>query len=242
MIAIGCPVWRRDWVLPAWFAFVETACLKAGVGEPKYCFVGDPDNDLDTWAVIEQAAGNGREVYVEVEPESRGNDKRSWIPPRIERMVVLRNKLLGMVRQLEPDYFLSLDSDILLNPQALGQMIESLGSFDAVGTRCYMGPPSRNPGPGRGTSLPSYGMLTRNGGLRRVDSEGVFQVDVIMAAKLMSPKAYAIDYSADNRGEDVAWSRNARSAGLRLGWDGRSVSKHVMKPEYLAKVDDRCGY
>jgi hypothetical protein len=67
-------------------------------------------------------------------------------------------------------------------------------------------------------------------------------VDVIMAMKLMKPSAYWVDYRDHEQGEDVGWSIACQEQHLRLGWDGRVCSKHVMKPEQLDPIDARCGY
>jgi hypothetical protein len=166
-------------------------------------------------------------------PFARGGDVRDWRPERYRQMVELRNLLLGAVRDQAPDVFLSLDSDILLHADQLTLMFETLQGYDAVGGRCYMTT--------AGTRFPSWGRLY-NGMLQRYDATGTFQVDVIMAIKLMSPAAYHVDYTFDLQGEDVGWSRNAVSAGLRLGWDGRVAAKHVLAPHLLTARDARVGF
>src|SRR3546814_10419388 len=88
----------------------------------------------------------------------------------------MRNSALKVVRELHPDAYWSLDSDILVAPQALQLALESLSRFDAVGSRCYM---TRT-----GTAFPSAASLTTRGRLRRVHSEDVCQVEVVMASVL----------------------------------------------------------
>jgi hypothetical protein len=63
-----------------------------------------------------------------------------------------------------------------------------------------------------------------------------------LAIKLMSPRAYNIDYRFHHQGEDIGWSVAATEKGLKLGWDGRICSKHVMAADQLQLVDPRCGY
>ena len=211
-----------------WFDHVEAAAKVAEL-EPRYVFVVDPtDPSVD---VITERAPECTLVEVE---DRRALDARVWSTGRYRRMVELRNLLLGAVRHAGPDLFLSLDSDVLLHDQALALMVEDLERFDAVGTKCYMTP--------TGTSAPSYGNLGRVGTLQRVDSGGVFSCQVIMAAKLMSPRAYAVDYQFDLQGEDIGWSKACALAGVRLGWDGRVGSKHVMSPGMLVEVDLRVGF
>lgn len=227
-LLVGCPVAHRDWVLPKWFDHVEGACAVAGV-EPEFVFVCDRRDP--SWACIEILAPEATLVSCVT---TAGGDVRRWGPRRYAEMVVLRNELLGVVRDEKPDAFLSLDSDILVHPMQVEYLLNALHRFDAVGGRCYMTP--------QGVRFPSYAMLSRSGGLQRRDVEGVFPVDVIMAIKLMGPAAYEVNYRADPQGEDVGWSKACRERGLTLGWDGRLAAKHVMGPHMLDPVDPRVGY
>jgi hypothetical protein len=236
-LVIGCPVFRRAWIMADWIDYVDAAT--AFLAErPMFVFVGDPVYDEATFSVIRKTLDRTRhECVIVTEGEDGSHDgSRDWTPARYGRMVVLRNRLLGAVRGLSPDYFLSLDSDILLHPEALEAMI--MASQDrgwaGVGSRTYMGP---------GRRWSSYAMVPRGGGsLRRPDSEGTFRVDVIMAIKLMTPQAYAVDYHSSWRGEDIGWSLACREQGVQLGWVGKYCSKHVMSEESLRTIDARCGY
>lgn len=227
-LLVGCPVSRREWVLPAWLTAVTVSCARAGL-EPAFVFVGDRSDP--SFDVIGRHAPSS--VVVEV-TDLRAIDRRQWGPRRYQRMVELRNRLLGAVREMEPAQFLSLDSDILLHPDAVMSLLEALDSYDAVGARCYMTE--------WGVSAPSYGQLGRQGTLQRTDTCGLVPVDVIMAAKMMRPTAYKVDYRFDMQGEDIGWSKACAEAGLRLGWDGRVISKHVLNPSMLDRVDPRVGF
>lgn len=232
-LAVGCPVRDRAWILPAWFEHVEAACERAGI-EPRYLFVADPWNDADTVKACGiGAAERNRSIEVDVVDEGdRGPYRREWHRSRLAEMVVVRDRLLALARSYEPDLFWSLDSDILTHPDSLVSALEGIGRFDAVGMKAFMSP---------GTSCPSYAML-RGESWHRPNQDGFFPVDVIMASKLMTPKAYYVNYAYDDRGEDIGWSKCARVAGVKLGWDGRVCSKHVMRPWNLDVLDERCGY
>lgn len=227
-LLVGCPVSCREWILPTWFAHVRNAALIAGL-DPQFVFVCHRTDR--SWDVLLHQAPDATMIEA---PFARGRDTRQWDPPRYQQMVDLRNQLLTAVRAQGPDLFLSLDSDILLHPDQLKLMIECLDRFDAVGGRCYM--------TSSGTRFPSWGRLTRAGGLQRIDSDGTFAVEVIMAIKLMTPQAYAVDYAFDLQGEDIGWSRNAARAQLRLGWDGRTIAKHVLAPHLMTPRDARVGF
>ena len=235
-LIIGCPVWHRDWIIEEW---IDHAVLSAKYADitPTFLVVTDPrDPTCEKMVTIcEQRRLNLKQIYVE---ENRAaTDKRQWTYERFAHMVYLRNKLLKGVRRLKPDYFLSLDSDILLAPPTIEQLIESQQEhqWDAVGGKCYMTT--------RGRQVPSYALFKRNSSsLRRQDSNMVMRVHVIMAIKLMTPAAYNIDYAMDRHGEDIGWSMVARANGLKLGWDGRTINKHVMHSQMLGAVDERVGF
>lgn len=233
-LLVGCPIQDRAWIISEWFAHVERS---TGSIVPHYVFVGDPRTDPGTFASIDSLClkyGRSRDVIEVSEDFVDRGDTRDWGHPRFLHMADLRNTLLGHVRKLGPDLFWSLDADILVADDTFTQAVEMLGTgYDAVGTKCYMSESRRHP---------SYGNLSGIGGLKRSDTSGRFQVEVIMASKLMSPTAYEIDYSVHQQGEDVGWSLNAKRAGCRLGWDGSTCSKHVMKRANLDVLDPRCGF
>lgn len=237
-LLIGCPVRDRGWILPKWYDHVLAAAENAGFQDDEigFVFVGQPHNDLETFDVIHWfAARYPTTVLVSSEP-TRNARSRNWSAARFHEMVGYRNALLGLVRDQEPDLFLSLDSDILLAPQAISSAFDAMSEYalDAVGLKCFMTDAHR--------SHPSYGMIA-GGGLVRSDHDGVLcSVDVIMAAKLMGPAAYNTDYKLHRIGEDIGWSLAAKRTGVRLGWDGQLVNKHVMRRDQLNTVDDRCGF
>lgn len=233
-ILIGCPVSRREWIIDRWFDHVEEACARAGLS-PTYIFVGDPTSDAETFDIIKARAP---EALIGVVVDGRPTDRRQWNWRRYARMAELRNLLLSGVRREAPQAFLSLDSDILLHPDSLPPMLAQLdsfgGSYGAVGGKCYLSK--------TGTKAPSWGKLSRSNKLQRQEASGIMRVDVLMAIKLMGPRAYAVDYQPDTEGEDIGWSKACREAGVALGWVGTVVSKHVMDPSLLDVIDPRVGW
>lgn len=248
-IVVGCPVSKREWIMDHWFNFTKQALDRVEC-RFRYVFVGDASGD-ETFEVIQRRAGDLATV-VETH-EYRALDERSWTTERKNQMVVYRNVMLDAVRAMEPDYFLSLDSDILLHPDAISSMIDTLhrkrwDTFaEAVGGKCYMTPLPEGPlvnNPRVGTACPSFLLKGRAGMFRRRDPEipSVIEVDILMAIKLMTPAAYAIDYQPHQWGEDIGWSLACHDAGLRFLWDGQVTNKHVMRPQDLHVLDPRCGF
>lgn len=245
MILVGCPLARRDWIITHYLEYTATAIDRTGL-DYRFIFLGDVASDpvfpaLDIWC----AEHNTSALKIQSVHDTPAERAHAWHAEDYYRMAALRNQLLQEVRKIQPEYFLSLDSDILLAPQTVTQLLETAEKFDAVGGKCYMTPPQSKPkryGITTEKRSPSYGKLKRNGNFTRSEASGVFQVDILMAIKLMSQKAYDIDYTYDHRGEDLGWSQNCRNAGLKLGWDGRTVNKHVWSPRHLYEVDDRVGW
>jgi hypothetical protein len=232
-LVVGCPLRERDWIVHKWFEAVDASCEAAGV-DHDYVVVGNR-MDQSVRTLARMCAGRGRDLTVlDTEEEDEYAEHRWDSRSRLERMASLRNELLSEVRQSAPDYFLSLDSDILVKGGTVSSLLEDIADergFAAVSPKAYMAP---------GTGFPNY--MLRRGGWSRRDADGFFQVDVIMAAKLMSPEAYAVDYRYHHIGEDVGWSLACAEAWLRLGWDGRLLTKHVMRREALLRADRRVGF
>lgn len=243
LLLVGCPVLRREWIMPTWFTHVEASCAAQGI-EPEYIFVGDRRDP--TRQVIEANVETlDRTVhFVDIIDEVGTPHSHEWGNPiNLERMVGLRNYLLEGVRELEPEMFLSLDSDILVHEELVGNLIDTLFhhelNFAAVGGKVYLS---------EGLDHPSWASYSRRNGLKRHDMNYVCQVDVIMAVKLMSSLAYNVDYEFERNGEDIGWSLACAERGLRLGFDGRVVSKHIMHQvledgsNALETIDPRVGY
>lgn len=229
-LVVGCPVAHRSWVLDAWFDAIEDACEIAGFS-PMYAFVVDYEDDC-----IEIIERRARFRAVEMVDRSKGTDARRWDSKRFSYMVDVRNRLLRLVRGFEPERFLSVDSDILVHRHLVQALVADLDNdgYDAIGGKCYM--------TATGVKFPSWGRISRQGSLQRYDAISYFPVDAIMAIKLMGPRAYQVDYEFDLQGEDIGWSKACARNGLRLAWDGRIASKHLLSPKMLGRLDVRIGW
>lgn len=234
-VVIGCPIRDRAWAVNAWLDFALDAAF-AAESDVHFVFVAHPDDQATIDAIRFRLPEDLATVVLSDETHPVGY-RRTWDAVRFSQMASLRNQLLAEVRDLQPDLFWSLDSDILAHPRALTSAVDLVenSGYDAVGQACFMTT--------HGTTAPSYGMLIGpSSGLKRPWQEGQFEVDVIMASKVMTPAAFDVDYVTHRLGEDIGWSLAARARGCRLGWDSMQVSKHVMRPEGLWEFDERCGY
>lgn len=230
-LIVGCPVRQRNWILPIWREHVLES-LPSDINL-RFAFVIGAD-DLESISAI-SSWGDASIIPIQ-EPTLKFN--RNWgDKTRYHHMVFIRNTLLTYVRIKRPDLFLSLDSDILLGKETLSQLVDTIQNkdFGAVAGLTYLDRTDK-----LCTNVGNY--RPDSSSYKRVVSNGVHEVDILMAIKMMTPEAYNIDYSYHRLGEDLGWSKNAKEAGLKLGMDGRTPNKHIMKPEDLDRIDKRVGW
>lgn len=239
MIVVGAPVTQRAWILRRWFDHFR---IQEGVSTRSLYFLfvyGEPRAVLpdDTLTILRGEQQNGDWARVEILHDD-GNDhypRRVWDVERYKTMARLRNRLLTRVRSMEPDFYLSCDTDILLPANALRRLVEEVEHFDGVSPLTYMTPD--------GTRFPN---VMNEGWTTRPDVDklhGTVEVDAAFAVKLMTPKLYArVDYIEHPMGEDLGWANSVRAEGLKLGLVTDVRAKHVMSEERLNVMDVRVGF
>lgn len=230
-VVVGAPAMDRSWILPQWREHVLAAAPEGWDITFLLLITAEDVLSIDSIASYE-------DVVVHETNEEYRDYERDWSDPKsLEHMSVLRNAMLSIVRGMEPDLFISLDTDILVHPQSVSLMFETMEDMeaDAVAGLVYLG---------SGNVTTNYGYWTDSSkrGYRRGKNFAVSPVDIIMAYKLMKPSAYHVDYVYHIYGEDLGWSINAKGKGLKLFADARVASKHVMNKEYIGIEDTRCGY
>lgn len=232
-VVVGCPTRNRTWILPKWKEYIENG-LPSDI-EYQFVFVVGED-DAKTIDLLSEWDN----VFLLKTQEEEIGDMRSWADKtRYEHMAYIRNLLLAKVREISPDLFLSIDSDILLHPDVFTNVLETFEQTNAaaVGSLAYLDKIDK--------SITNAGMWIdplRFKGFRRVKPNGSYEVDILMALKFMKPEAYHIDYSFHPSGEDLGWSRDAKKQQLKLAFNGIVGSKHVMSPEWLDREDKRIGW
>jgi len=230
-LIVGCPTRNRTWILPKWKEYVEAAIPENF--HLSYVFVvGDDDQKtidlLSTW----------KSTKIIKVAENEIPEERSWGDKnRFHHMAYLRNVMLEYVRTQNPDLFLSLDSDILINSETICNLYETVVqcNADAVGGLTYFDQMDK-----KITNVGSWNNKADKTGFRRVVSDGVFKVDIIMGIKMMTESAYNVDYQYHNNGEDLGWAVAVKD--LNIFFDGRAASKHVMHKDWLDRKDVRVGY
>ena len=231
-VLIGCPIYKRNWILHHWIrCLLNQSVDLSNIG---FVFEVSPD-DNDTVVILDAFKKFEKRIpYFNIKVRKdiphfqHIENGRQWTLSKYQNMVSLRNSLLQTVREVEPDYYLSLDSDILLiDPNTIELLIAHInGGADGVSPLMFMTPV--------GDMYPSVMSWIGDGSDKafrhqRYPIGTYFQSDVIMAAKMMSKSLYqTVDYRIHEQGEDVGWSYDAYLAGCKLFSASYIYAPHIM--------------
>lgn len=247
-LIIGCPIYKRDWIFPSWAAAIERQTID--LSKVGFVFITS-SNDEKTLHYINLWKNVHPEIpYFQIVPKDdvahheHAENSRQWTMSKYHNMISLRNKLLDEVRKIQPDYFFSLDSDILLQNQMTIELLVSHinDGADAVSPLMFMTP--------FGTSFPSVMTWIDKPGERakRLQDYPIgtyFQSDIIMAAKMMSKDVYNnVNYIFHGQGEDLGWCADAHKKGFKKLYSASYIyAPHIMHPqmlnEYFSQGDKR---
>lgn len=238
-LIVACPIYKRDWILPDWIKSILSQSID--VSNIGFIFECSEDDErtiklLNSWKQYDSRIPHfDIKIRSDIPHYEHEENKRNWTISKYENMVNLRNSILNSVREIEPDYYMSLDSDILMtNNSTLELLIAHVNQgADAVSPLMYMTP--------FGTRYPSV-MTWREDepdkAYRKVDYPigTYFKSDVIMAAKMMSKKVYSnINYSVHRQGEDVGWSLSCKENGYDLYSASYIYCPHIMSRQMYSK-------
>jgi len=248
-LIIGCPIYKRDWIFPYWARCIASQSVP--LKDIGFIFETSP-NDTETTDLLKMWKSQNSDIplfEIVQRPDlphfEHEKNSRQWTMSKYHNMVNLRNSILSRVREIGPDYYFSLDSDVLIkNPSTIELLISHIeDGADAVNTLMFMTPV--------GTQYPSVMTWKKDD-----DSEGrayreesyplgtFFKSDIIMAAKMMSKDVYNnVNYEFHIQGEDLGWSLDAKRKGFNLFSASYIYSLHVMQKEmlegYLKNGDQR---
>jgi hypothetical protein len=246
-LIIGCPMYKRSWILHHWIKSIISQSIP--VNDIGFIFEVSPDDTATIQALESWRKFDKRIPYFEIKIREdiphfeHENNGRQWSMSKYVNMVSLRNSLLESVRKIQPEYYFSLDSDILLtNTNTIELLIAHIKSgADAVNPLMFMTP--------FGTMYPSvmdWRLDVPAKAFRKEKYElgHYFQSDVIMAAKMMSKDVYNnINYTLHEQGEDVGWSLECKKAGFKLYSASYIYAPHIMSEvmyqSFLANGDNR---
>jgi hypothetical protein len=244
-IIISAPVYQREWILPTWFAYIESQDWP--LADLGFVFELAPNDDATLGCLIDfherhpEVRHFDLHVNHQVPHKTHPEGTRSWTKDHYIHMATMRNNILDRVTQLKPDRLFSLDTDVLLeDPRTISKLFELTHTLQAVNPLLYMTPIN--------IDFPSVMTWVADGRAFRDHSRyplgEVFQADVIMAAVMMTPVVYRnVRYAWHKQGEDLGWSRDAANKGIKLYCASNLYSPHIMSrqmlEEYLERGDPR---
>ncbi len=237
-LLIGCPIYKRDWIFSSWAAAIERQSID--LSKIGFVFITS-SNDENTYQCINTWKKIHPEIpYLETVPKDdivhheHSNNSRQWTMSKYYNMISLRNSLLNEVRKIQPDYFFSLDSDIILqNSKSIELLISHIqDGADAVSPLMFMTP--------FGIDFPSVMSWIDDPGKKAMRLSNYplgtyFKSDIIMAAKMMSKDVYNnVDYTFHTQGEDLGWCADAHKKGFKNLYSASYIyAPHIMHPQML---------
>lgn len=236
-LVIFAPVTQREWILPHYFNHLRE---QTGIDLSRVMLMflygesSDAPRDRTLELLRQEREGPWFDVQIRIDREHRHQSKRQWNMPRWRDMADMRNRLLRSVRDAKPDYALSLDTDILLPPNAISTLLEEMAVIgaDGISPLTFMTP--------GGERHPNA--MDLEGENRVKIQPETFIVPACFAAVLMNDRLYQIDYAPHPAGEDLGWANNVADAGLSLALCPSVRAKHVMTKEMVGSVDPRVGF
>lgn len=218
-IVIGCPVANRDWCLPDWFDAIAEQDMPIEV----VCVYSDSQDNTED--ILRE---RGATIVHDERPGRPRNeiDGHCWGEPKTYAyMASLRNILLDSV--LGADFFLSLDSDIILPKNGLEQLLFRLGTMPMGSVIA--------PAVNMTTNATAWNTMqwvdpsNPNLANRAVGEPPAGKVDVIMAAMLFDRKAITdCRWKGHDQGEDVGFSKYAAENNTPLWWTPEVKCRHLM--------------
>jgi glycosyltransferase involved in cell wall biosynthesis len=221
-LAIGCPVYNREWSLPRWFQCVFNQKVTLKNTDLVFAYTEGDDNTLDVINKYGQKFNSLTIIDCNDLPAFGNRDT-----DRYYSLVILRNRIFDVLRELQPDYFFSYDSDILLPDETLKALIKD--KKDIVGPWIDLVPPNGIPN--------CVTLLPNGGGFRRLKpysknypQEGLYEVSTVFAVSLMAnPVFNTCTYMHHPGGEDYGFAINVINAGFKSYMNANYIGTHLYK-------------
>ncbi|KUG05186.1 hypothetical protein ASZ90_017372 [hydrocarbon metagenome] len=222
-VMIGCPVRNRAWILPEYLRCLEE--INYPRDRIRYCFIINDCID-DTLSILENFSRR-QPGAVKLLVNNSGIPGYERGEYSFQRLAYLRNLLLNEFLCSDSDYLFSIDSDVLVSPNILMQLIND--ECDIVACLVCNGQQVGD------TSL--YNVLIKDHRgrylhLKEIPRDRVFRVDCTGAAYLIKRKVisqHGIRYSDLYGAEDIGFCENAAREGLEIYCDGRLECRHIMR-------------
>lgn len=236
-ILISAPVYKREWILPDWFAALEQQSIPLEwLG---FSFLVSPTDDEETLSFLLDWHMKHPECWAfniefndkDEHTAHHESGSRRWNKIRYQSMVNFRNQLLDYARSVKPDKYFSLDTDILLDDEDTIRHLIWLTDTqcDAAAPLMFMTPNNI-----MAPSTMTWGKESNRAFRGDYPLGTDFETDVIMAAKMMNPDVYENTYyQLHPQGEDLGWSLVCREKDYKLFCASSVYAPHIMSKDML---------
>jgi glycosyltransferase involved in cell wall biosynthesis len=221
---IGCPVRNRAWILQDYLHSLLKMDYPSRLIE--YCFIINDCQDQTPEILADFAATAPSPVYlVNINLNTRYGHKRGEYS--FKNLALLRNLLLERFLQSMCQYLFSVDSDILVPPNTLRDLMADrcdivsalVCNGHLVGQRNLFNVLEKTP----------QGNYVH---IKKIPFNRLFEVDCTGAAYLISRQViedYGVRYSAEYGAEDIGFCQRAKQQGIKIFCDSRVECIHVMQ-------------
>ena len=221
-LAIGCPIFEREWSLPRWFQCIFNQKVQTKNTDLIFAYTEGKDNTL---GIIEKYGDKFNSVNIidcNDIPFYRERDAN-----RFYSLVILRNRIIDVLREIQPDYYFSYDSDILIPDNTLKTLIKDKKDIVAPWVDLVL------------DGTPNCSSLEGEGGFRRrkpyelhYPKQGLYKVDTVFAVFLMENKVFNnCTYAWHTGGEDFGWALDVIEKGYESWMHGDLVCTHLYRKD-----------
>lgn len=219
-LIVGAPCKDRAWVLPEWF----DALHGQGVEMEILCLVSASEDGTEAICAEE-----GATILVDERPGRSTSeiDGHLWgNAETYQYMASLRNRLTDEAITRDADYFFSLDTDIILPPGGLKQLLDYAADHPGVVS------PALNMVTGGGTAWNTMNWVDReypNMAIRPQQEPRSGAADIIMAAMLLDRTGMECLWQPHGQGEDVGFCIDAHIRQVPRWWLREVHCDHLMR-------------
>lgn len=219
---------NRAWILPTYLTALTQ--LDYPMEAIEFCFIINDCQDKTPAILVDFARSCRSPVRLVEENHSRpGGYKRGFYS--LSRLADLRNRLLSEFLDSSCTHLFSVDSDIIVPPFALRQLLAD--NCPVVSALVCNGHELGDQG--------LFNVLNREEGgsyrhVRDIPAGCLFQVDCTGAACLIAREViekYKVRYLSDKGAEDIGFCEEARRWGLGIYCDSRVKGAHMMNEMML---------
>ena len=217
-IVIGCPIYLREWCLPRWLSSV----FNQGIEPSNIVLIfGLTDSEEDnTRQLLEKYGAKVKDFYIIDCNDLKAFKDRS--PERFYPLVEIRNRILEKVREINPDWYFSWDSDILLPDTSLPKLIARDVDLCSPYVELVKGIPNCM------DRMPNCDGFRRHKPLlEHYPKDSFYKVGASFACLLFKKGTYDIVYSWHQAGEDLGFALDAYEKGFEFYIDSTIEGVHL---------------